>query len=441
MNKKIIENGLSIDIDELTDFTKAENGFEYELTSTQKVARELESHTRFDPFSSITNHERMIEKALGSVSSFKAINRVSDLIQPISNHLESLASIATASSLASISGPSYDFSSYSSELLNGFISSEVATTNRMLSEYYSRSQAFDIPDSINSLLKSESFTQANLLQSQVDSLIIPSLQELATKQLDLTSLMSFDVFKSLRNQFEKVSSLTFPYESLKENFKSHLFSSDFVQSAIQMTEKQNEVIRNLIDSTGLNRFNSIEASLRMSALNAIDMTASLYTNLETDELLELNHYRQLVETESSDGISKKFNVTEFIAIMLAILFHLHSIQMNYQSSKETQKALESVESNLIGQIYVLQKQVQDLQNDLVDEELDLKVEYVVIRAINLRTQSNTDIDSHIISVLYPNQKVELLKRNKKWIYVGYFDEIDGVPKTGWVYKKYLRLIK
>ena len=67
------------------------------------------------------------------------------------------------------------------------------------------------------------------------------------------------------------------------------------------------------------------------------------------------------------------------------------------------------------------------------------VYYVVKRTVNLRAHKNTK--SSIISVLFPNQHVELIKRDSKWIYVKYFDYIDGVERIGWVCKKYLKLNK
>lgn len=45
-----------------------------------------------------------------------------------------------------------------------------------------------------------------------------------------------------------------------------------------------------------------------------------------------------------------------------------------------------------------------------------------------------------VAVLYPNQKVRLEKSAHRWIYVEYFDYIEGIPKMGWVNKKYLKML-
>ena len=43
--------------------------------------------------------------------------------------------------------------------------------------------------------------------------------------------------------------------------------------------------------------------------------------------------------------------------------------------------------------------------------------------------------------LLPKQKSRLVQRRHKWIYVEYFDEIEGIPKYGWANKKYLKKIE
>lgn len=69
-----------------------------------------------------------------------------------------------------------------------------------------------------------------------------------------------------------------------------------------------------------------------------------------------------------------------------------------------------------------------------------EVFYVVLsRPAQLRNHPTTR--KPVIEVLFPNQRVSLIAADGKWIYVKYFDYIDGVPKSGWVLKKYLNRIK
>jgi hypothetical protein len=64
--------------------------------------------------------------------------------------------------------------------------------------------------------------------------------------------------------------------------------------------------------------------------------------------------------------------------------------------------------------------------------------YVVERVVTVRVKLNNR--SAPIATLYPNQKVRLEKRKHEWIYVEYFDYIEGIPKMGWVNKKYLKML-
>lgn len=70
---------------------------------------------------------------------------------------------------------------------------------------------------------------------------------------------------------------------------------------------------------------------------------------------------------------------------------------------------------------------------------DKSIYYAVKRKLELKV--NPKFQSSTIAVLYPNQIVRLVKRQHKWIYVEYFDYLEGIPKNGWVNKKYLTKIE
>ena len=71
--------------------------------------------------------------------------------------------------------------------------------------------------------------------------------------------------------------------------------------------------------------------------------------------------------------------------------------------------------------------------------------YVVQRRVEIRLKPNNK--SANVAVLYPNQAVKLVPEKDKekyrheWIYIEYFDFIEGIPKLGWVNKKYLAISK
>jgi len=67
---------------------------------------------------------------------------------------------------------------------------------------------------------------------------------------------------------------------------------------------------------------------------------------------------------------------------------------------------------------------------------DQNTYYIVERTARLQLRPSTK--SLALALLFPNQKVRLVERNHKWIYVEYFDYLEGVPKMGWTFKKYFK---
>ncbi|HEX3034418.1 MAG TPA: hypothetical protein VHT73_04685 [Thermodesulfobacteriota bacterium] len=68
-----------------------------------------------------------------------------------------------------------------------------------------------------------------------------------------------------------------------------------------------------------------------------------------------------------------------------------------------------------------------------------EVYYVVVREVKLKSHPRPK--SATIQILSPNQRVKLIQAKGKWIYVEYFDYIEGIPKTGWVLKKYTKRLE
>jgi hypothetical protein len=48
--------------------------------------------------------------------------------------------------------------------------------------------------------------------------------------------------------------------------------------------------------------------------------------------------------------------------------------------------------------------------------------------------------SETISNVYPNQIVEVVKKDGKWIEIRFYDHLSGITRSGWVVKKYFKFI-
>lgn len=56
--------------------------------------------------------------------------------------------------------------------------------------------------------------------------------------------------------------------------------------------------------------------------------------------------------------------------------------------------------------------------------------------VNLRVEPHTN--SAVVTVIYPNQRMRKFQKKRMWVYVSYFDFVQRVPRSGWVFSKYLR---
>lgn len=72
--------------------------------------------------------------------------------------------------------------------------------------------------------------------------------------------------------------------------------------------------------------------------------------------------------------------------------------------------------------------------------VEVKEYYIVKKNLNLRSINNFNKDSKIMWVLSENQRVEAIETTSMWVYVRYFDYVNNVERSGWLYKKYLQLI-
>ncbi|NWO06759.1 MAG: SH3 domain-containing protein [Alteromonadaceae bacterium] len=249
-------------------------------------------------------------------------------------------------------------------------------------------------------------------------------------------------------------------EQLKFNYPKTLFDQlEMVSEATRLA---------IFDSGVAARATGLISPLNSKALSAITIPQTelitenisrvmrdFYSEIETDYPVQAEAIKQEVEAihfTATDPSSRNLSLeqaqsllnTLMMAIMLfyTVVGH-HNSEVESNNNKEFQDKLLNSETQMLSQMYELNSHISSVLETKHDLEKDM-VEYVVLRPVNLRTKHHKGPESHVIVTLRPNQKVELLKRgeppNKKWIYVGYQDHVEGIPRTGWVYKKYLKRI-
>ncbi len=249
---------------------------------------------------------------------------------------------------------------------------------------------------------------------------------------------------------------------------------DIVNSSVNQLRMDEGVFRNSLLQTvqGLEKLNkSVFKSMRMDSSSLTHISRSIQSDIMTSSLAGINSMMETINRLNTfpniyKELGNSFSIKLFRELerkditfsnavdsiegaltekaetlppslissdgILSLLFSFIFFIVAMVSSQES-------EERIIGRMEQLEITILEQVEKLIPVE-DSNVYYIAIRPVNLRTKPST-IKSSTIAILHPNQRVELLQRKGKWIYVRYFDYLEGVPKTGWVYKKYLKMVR
>lgn len=454
MDRNDKENGLKIDIAVLKDIEplKADK-----VTLSKLFNNGVAKLTYPIALDLIANQQSLVNKVLGidSIHNSLSMTALASSIVPESYNTPTIANtvLKDFEKLSALYGSSNSIAEHAKRIYDNaigrFANDEIYQVNKQLSDTYLGStiaaEAFSKHHSIRMILDTEAFSLAKQMQRQVDTMIGSTALKDIEKQASFGKIFNSTALDMAKKESDKLQSIFRSQFSDIEELKSQVLGHSAASSMLETAILQNKAISDAFGSTALAKLHGINGSLKATTLAALDITSNLYSEFgEVVEETELKYLRESIEqSKSGQSESSLLSTGDYIAILLAIIFHLQSLYLSNQSSedvKEIKQQIDVVETNLVSQLFTINKQIEELGEAFNDSDGN-KTEYIVLRFVNLRTQSNTSKNSHVIAVLSPNQKVELLKRNKKWIYVGYFDYVEEVPKTGWVAKKYLKMVK
>lgn len=136
----------------------------------------------------------------------------------------------------------------------------------------------------------------------------------------------------------------------------------------------------------------------------------------------VNKVEDQVRKVPSGPLSLEFYITLVITLFVFVLSQISSIKSEKRIAAKIEELAEYVSNSLV-----------ELRS--YEDEYTF---YIVEKPVNLRAGPTTE--SEILSVLHPCLKVRLMERQANWIKVEYFDYIENTNKSGWVYKKYLRIL-
>ena len=322
-----------------------------------------------------------------------------------------------------------------------------------------------------SLLSSTALSKFMKQQEYINNIMKPSLVDSMLKQKErVNSIVGSSQLNAIKQQQEKLSGIfnSSVFDVLKKQQSQvyDLFNSSAMMGVIRQQERMKELLGTSMFDSLLNEQNKMSNILNSSIINSINIAPSILSDFTNINSIAKSMRNGAMHTELLNSINKSFSYGLFlkldrgnitlddtidliqenfsnklknipqglisfegmVQILVAIILFIYAQISSFESEKNITRKIEQLESNVMAQLS---------QQLLPDNEA--KTYYIVKRRVNLRANFNTE--STIINLLHPNQRVELIEKNKKWIYVKYFDYIDGVQKMGWAYKKYLQIEK
>ena len=201
---------------------------------------------------------------------------------------------------------------------------------------------------------------------------------------------------------------------------------DFSSSVLNLPSSI--ILGNLLSSTAPKDSTPILRSLIGQIALHLDQPVSEFTFEELENTT--NSIEELFESKATELKPNVISYEAFLQILLSTIFFLYQIYSAEQMKTEIIDELSNKFNQILPKIEAL----------IPAEESDThKTFYTVTRPLNVRAEPS--IRASIIDILYPNQTVCLIKTKAKWTYVEFFDYVDELPKTGWVYHKFLKRIE
>jgi hypothetical protein len=125
-----------------------------------------------------------------------------------------------------------------------------------------------------------------------------------------------------------------------------------------------------------------------------------------------------------------------LEITLALLSMVLSIVIAAYQSAESAATSEAQLQQLTQIRTAVERMAAKTERLLPAEEQETY--YLVDREVKLRAAPRAK--AHVVSSLSPGLLVRLAQPKHEWIYVEYFDHVEGVPKYAWAQKKYFRRV-
>lgn len=207
-------------------------------------------------------------------------------------------------------------------------------------------------------------------------------------------------------------------------------------SAFNEFQKQERYVNSIIESPAFKTIFISAADLynRNKLLDIVPQTfaAQIITELgdafnsieETTADNLVNSIEEIIEEKCKRLKPNRISFEGMLQIWLALILFIYSIHLSNKTEENLTNRLLQAEQRIL-------KSIEGLK-----PEESKEVYFVVERTVKIRLKPSTK--SPVITILHSNQRVSLINSKGKWIYIEYFDYIEGLPKSGWACKKYLK---
>ena len=164
-------------------------------------------------------------------------------------------------------------------------------------------------------------------------------------------------------------------------------------------------------------------------INILNSVGAISIN---DEPENLELILSKIETTIIEQCSKLPKSNNLYNTVLSLVIFILGLLYTHYSNKGTEKLIIDKIETSKNIILIEIEKIKPVLNSIKSDSI-----YVVLRSAKVYIKPN--MKQYSSDLVYPNMMLRLIARKKRWIYVEYFDFIDGIPKYGWVLKKYCKL--
>lgn len=282
------------------------------------------------------------------------------------------------------------------------------------------------------------------------SAVTISLTE-AIKQTGLTGSAAYfsDMLKRISPSIEMIGKL---YGSTSEIIKTYQqlearVPGIYPDSMITATVLESRINQQFLHEKKWGLINSVNLTrYRLNNWSFASAGTDIFLDYDQEDILinkdVINaikkYFINLINKIKVDRAIAKEIRSHFINLLFCYVFYALSVQ----SSTDSEVRVNATRQQQLDNQAVIVKECFDSNfgeiKSLINNKLEAKkgneIYYIVVRAVNIRCGPGTNKPS--MTVLYPNQMLRLIDSRAEWIYVEYFDHIEGHPRMGWVFKKY-----